>query len=145
MIGHTSRRASRLLLLTAAIVATSFGGAALAQGNSLSITPPTNAKVNKSYSFRVSGFAASSERLYFFDDVDKCGPNPHVEHASPPAGHAANGDVYTVSGAFSKTSSGWRSPKATTYHICAYLTSSSVPRNSASGVLLRVGKSFHVS
>lgn len=145
MIGDTSRRASRLLLLTAAVVLCAFGGAALAQGNSISITPPTNAKVGKSYSLTVSGYAAQTERLYLFDDIVKCGPNPHVEHAAPPAGHSANGADYVVSGAFSKTSRGWRSPRATTYHVCAYLAGSSEPLNSANGVLLRAGKKFNVS
>ncbi len=141
MIGHMSRWASRLLVLTAAVVITAFCGAALAQGDSLSIKPPKNARVNKNYSFTVSGFASTTERLYFFDDVVRCGPNPHVEHAV----HNANGDDYTVSGSFTKVSHGWRSPKSTTYHVCAYLVNSSAPFNPSSGVLLTASKKFKVS
>ncbi len=141
MIGHTSRLASRLLLLTAAIVVCAFGGTALAAGNSISITPPTNAKINKSYSFTVSGSAGQIERLYVFDDVLKCGPNPHVEHAV----HNANGDDFIVNGSFRKNSRGWRSPRRTTYYVCAYLVQISQPFNPKSGVLLHASKGFQVS
>ena len=141
MIGYMSRRAGGLLLLTAAVVVCGFGGSALAAGNSLSITPPTNAKVHKSYSFTVSGSAGQIERLYFFDDVEKCGPSPHVEHAL----HNANGDDYIVNGSFNKLSHGWRSPKATTYNVCAYLVQISQPFNPKNGVLLRSSKTFSVS
>lgn len=141
MIRHTSRRGSLLLLLTAAVLVCAFGGAALAAGNSIRITPPTNAKINKSYSFTVSGTAGQIERLYLFDDVLRCGPNPHVEHSV----HNANGDDFIVNGAFSKTSRGWRSPRRATYHICAYLVQISQPFNPKSGVLLRAGKGFSVS
>lgn len=138
----TRRSSLPLLLLTAAIVVTPFAGAALAAGNSLSIKPPINAKVGKSYSFTVSGVAASAERLYLFDDIDACGPSPHVEHAV----HNANGDDFQVSGSFTETSHGWRSPKATSYNICAYLVTSSAPYNPTSGyVLARTSKSFKVS
>ncbi|MBV8915382.1 MAG: hypothetical protein JOZ05_20375 [Acetobacteraceae bacterium] len=141
MIGQTSRRASRLLLLTAAIVGTAFGGAALAAADSISIEAPTHARVNVSYRFTVKGFAAKSQRLYFFNDVDSCGANPHVEHAV----HNANGDDFMVDGAFREVSKGWRSPKATTYHVCAYLVKASEPFNGAGGVIKRASTSFKVS
>lgn len=139
--GQTSRRASRLLILTAAIVATAFGGTALAASNSISIKTPSSARVNKSYSFTVSGSAATSERLYFFDDVFNCGANPHVEHAV----HNANGKDYLVNGAFRKVSNGWRSPKAKTYHVCAYLVNASEPFNGSGGVITHTFKAFTVS
>ncbi len=143
--GWLSRRwrSTGLLVLSVTLLfAASFAGSARAAGNSLGIQPPTNAKVGKGYSFTVSGVAASSERLYLFDDIDSCGPSPHVEHAV----HDANGGEYVVSGSFTKTSGGWRSPKATTYHICAYLASSSAPYYPTSRYLLaRTGKSFKVS
>ncbi len=140
MIGDMSRRISALLLLTAATVLCAFGGAALAAGNSISINVPTNAKVNKNYSFTVSGFAPTTERLYYFNDVKKCGANPHVEHAV----HNANGYAPTVHGNFKYVSGGWRSPQAKTYYVCAYLVKSSEPKNGPNGVLLRASKGFTV-
>jgi len=126
---HLTHAVTGPVAYAVAIAVTAFGGVALAAANTISIKAPTHARVNVGYRFTVTGFAANSERLYFFNDVDKCGANPHVEHAL----HNANGDDFVVDGAFKEVSKGWRSPKATTYYVCAYLVKASEPFNGAGG------------
>lgn len=140
-IGHTSRRASWVLLLAAAVVVCAFGGTALALRNSLSIKPPTNAKVGKNFSFTISGFAGRIEGLSYFVDPKACGPSPHIEHYV----HKAKGSEDVVNASFNKTVRGWRISKAGTYRVCAYLVLiSRYGLYTSNGVLARTGKAFTV-
>lgn len=134
------RRGGLLFLGMTLLLAMSFSGSANAAGESIYITPPTGAKTGVSYSFTVSGYAPQTEQLYFFDDVESCGPSPYVEHAV----HNANGDDDTVTGNFQYVSSGWSSPRATTYYVCAYLVDASESSNPAGGVLAEKFQSFAV-
>lgn len=142
-VGWLSRRwrgGGTLFVSAFVFLATAFVGNAQAAGESIYITPPSSAKVGISYSFTVSGYAPQTEQLYFFDDVESCGSSPYVEHAV----HNANGDDYTVTGNFQNVSSGWNSPKATTYYVCAYLVDASEPLNPSGGVLAEKFQSFAV-
>jgi hypothetical protein len=134
-------RGSGLLLLgLTLLLAASFATSAQAAGESIYITPPTSAKVDGPYSFTVSGYAPQSERLYFFDDIDSCGPSPYVEHSV----HNAIGDDLPVNGNFQYVLGGWESSTATTYYACAYLVDASAPANPSAGVLAQNFQSFAV-
>ncbi len=109
------------LLLTKSL--TVLGGT-----NSLTIHPPTNARVNTPYSVKLSGHAGVPEALYLFTDYKGCGATPAIEHAR------ANGYIWPVQGNFSKLSTG-KSPRAGQDHLCAYLVNRSAPRNPNGGVL----------
>ncbi len=139
------RRIGRLFstsVLVTLVVAGVMATAAWAAGNTVSVKPPSNAKVSPStcssstptgcrvFSISLSGHAKTSARLYMFLDYHACGANPAVEYDSGDAGY-----VWGVSGSFHKVSKGWYSDKSGTDHVCAYLQKPSQPENSAGGIL----------
>jgi trypsin len=115
----------------------SNGGPVAPAANSITITAPSHATAHHAYSIRVTGHANTTERLYVFLDYRGCARTPAGEH------NRANGYLWTVQGAFSKTSQG-KSPQAGQNHVCAYLAKNSEPKNSPNGVLAQAFKSFRV-
>lgn len=96
--------------------------------NSVVIHPPTNARVNRSYSIKLSGHAVGAGTLYVFLDHMGCAASPAVEHTR------ANGYIWAVQGSFSELSKG-KSPRAGQDHLCAYLVKNTAPKNPRTGIL----------
>jgi hypothetical protein len=97
-------------------------------GNTITAHRPRDARVGVNYNIRVSGFATGSKVMYAFLDYQNCRSTPAAEHAR------ANGYIWRVSGAYSKSTIG-NTPSTGTDHICAYLVKGTAPRNPSTGVV----------
>ena len=133
-----SRRLWRSSAVAVAITGAVFAGSALAAGNSVRVKLQGTPKAGKRYGFVITGNAVRNARLYLFVDYVRCGPNPAVEHAR------ANGNIWTVRGRFTRTSTGWSSKVRGADHACVYLTKRSAKRNGAHGVLAHAFLTYQV-
>jgi hypothetical protein len=131
-------RCLRTPVLTAAILGTACVGSALASSNHAHVKVPKHAKAGAAYAVTVRGHTAKIARLYLFIDYHTCGANPAVEH------QRANGVYWTVQGAFTKTSRGWRTPTKGPDHACVYLVNPSAPIDSPLGVLVRARAKYRI-
>jgi hypothetical protein len=128
-IGYLTGRGKRASVGALALLATVAATALAAGGNSVQVRPPSNAQVNTHYTIRISGHARGTKTLYMFVDYKGCAQTPAGEHMR------ANGDIWIVSGNFTESSKGWKSPLAGSDHVCAYLVKKSEPKNPDSGVV----------
>jgi PKD domain-containing protein/phosphate-induced protein 1 len=96
--------------------------------NSVVAHPPAYARVNRSYTIRLSGHASAAETLYAFLDYRGCAATPAIEHTR------ANGYIWLVQGSFAKNSTG-KSRRAGQNHVCAYLVNRAEPKNPSTGIL----------
>ncbi len=132
-------RVRRASLLASAIVVVAFVGVAYAAGNNVHPVVPAHAKVNVLYSITPKGHATGPKRLYLFVDNNPCGSSPAVEH------QRANGDIWNLKGGnFSKTATGWRSPRSGTVHACTYLQKPGAPVNGSTGIVAHGFKAYTV-
>jgi len=127
-IAYLAGGGKRASVIAVALLAT-WVATALAAANSVQVRQPRNARVNTHYTIKLSGHAKGTKTLYMFVDYKGCAQTPAGEHMR------ANGDIWIVSGDFSETSKGWKSPLAGSDHVCAYLVKKSEPKNPSTGVV----------
>ncbi len=133
----------RTLVLVVALVLVVRVSTAVAAASTVRVYLP-HVKVNLSYTITLKGVTVGRNHLYLFVETGKCGSSPAAEFArSGPTGTASGYYVPTASGRFTVPMD-FRTSARISDHACAYLTSSSAPKNSNKGVVAHAFKTYKV-
>jgi hypothetical protein len=141
MLRALNRRVLTLALIAGVLL--TAAGTALAAANTLHFKVG-QVTANATYAVTVSGATSGNKRLYLFIDSRTCARNPAVEFArTGPFGSAYGYYWAHVNGHFSHTAR-FRTTAVMRNHACAYLTTTSVRKNSRHGVIAHHFKTYQV-